>query len=58
MPCGGLVSFCSGSDFESLVERFHSLLANVYFTVVFKFHLRQCFELSFEVLRKEGRCCN
>lgn len=58
MPCGGSVSFFSGSDFESLVERFHSLLANVYITVAFKFYLRQCFELSSEVLRKDGRCCN
>ena len=58
VPCGGSVSFCFGSDFQSLVSRLHSLLANVYITVVFKFYLRQCFELSFEVLRKEGRCCN
>ena len=44
MSPGGLVSFCSDSHFESLVERFGSL-ANIYIVVVFKFYLRQCFEI-------------
>lgn len=44
MSPAGLVSFCSGSHFESLVERFGSL-ANIYNVVVFKFYLNQCFEI-------------